>query len=65
MTQAQKDQIAGEIENEEFSYWLQNYASSSLRENDAPQYLIDLAKKAADALDEAESAFEKEGLFVV
>lgn len=64
MTDEQKEQIAGEIENQGFEYWLVNYASSSLPENNAPQSLIDIAKKAADALEEAENAFEAEGLFI-
>jgi len=64
MTDEQKEQIAGEIENQGFEYWLINYASSSLPANNAPQYVIDAAKKAADALEEAETVFEAEGLFL-
>jgi monomeric isocitrate dehydrogenase len=64
MTDEQKQQIAGEIENEGFEYWLINYASKSLPENNAPQHVIDVAKKAADALEEAETVFEAEGLFI-
>lgn len=64
MTDAQKEQIAGEIENQGFEYWLINYASSSLPENNAPQQLIDAAAKAAKALEEAEDLFEAEGLFI-
>jgi hypothetical protein len=64
MTKAEKEQIAGEIENQGFEYWLINYASSSLPENNAPQKLIDIAKKASDALELAETAFEAEGLFI-
>ena len=63
MTDEQKEQIAGEIENQGFEYWLINYASSSLVENNAPKELIEIAKKAADALEVAETAFEAEGLF--
>lgn len=65
MTDEQKEQIAGEIENEGFEYWLINYASSSLPKNNAPQHVIDAAKKAADALEEAETVFEAEGLFII
>ncbi len=64
MTDEQKEQIAGEIENQGFEYWLINYASTSLPENNAPQHVIDAAKKAADALEEAETVFEAEGLFL-
>lgn len=64
MTDGQKEQIAGEIENQGFEYWLINYASTSLPENNAPQHVIDAAKKAADALEEAETVFEAEGLFL-
>ena len=65
MTDEQKEQIAGEIENEGFEYWLINYASTSLPANNAPQHVIDAAKKAADALEEAETIFEAEGLFLM
>lgn len=63
MSEEQKEQIAAEIENQGFEYWLEHYASSSLPENDAPQELIDVAKKAADALEEATTLFEKYDLF--
>lgn len=63
MTDEQKEQIAGEIENQGFDYWLQNYASVSLPENNAPQELIDAAEKASTALDEAEALFSKYDLF--
>lgn len=63
MNEEQKEQIAGEIDNQGFEYWLSNYASSSLPENNAPQELIDIATKAADALEEAEAMFTKYGLF--
>lgn len=36
MTTEEKEQIAGEIENQGFEYWLTNYASSSLPDNNAP-----------------------------
>lgn len=64
MTSEEKEQIANEIENQGFEYWLINYSSSSLAENNAPQELRDIAKKAADALETAETAFEAEGLFI-
>jgi hypothetical protein len=64
MTSKEKEQIAGEIENEGFEYWLINYAGKSLVENNAPQHVIDIAKKAADVLEEAETIFEAEGLFL-
>lgn len=64
MTEEQKDQIAGEIENQGFEYWLVNYASSSLPENNAPQNLIDLAAKTANLLEECETAFMDAGLFL-
>ena len=64
MTDEQKEQIAGEIENQGFEYWLINYASTSLVDNNAPQRVIDVAKRAADALEEAETVFEAEGLFI-
>lgn len=64
MTDEQKEQIAAEIDNQGFDYWLTNYASSSLPENNAPQYLIDSAKKAAVALQECEDLFYKEGLLM-
>lgn len=64
MTDEQKEQIAGEIENQGFEYWLTNYSESSLPENNAPQHVIDAAKKAAEALEEAETVFEAEGLFI-
>lgn len=63
MTDEQKEQLAGEIENQGFAYWLQNYASSSLPENDAPQELVEVAEKARVALDEAETLFSKYDLF--
>lgn len=62
MTNDQKEQIAAEIDNEGFDYWLTNYASSSLPENNAPQHVIDAAKKAADAIEACEALFIKEGL---
>lgn len=62
MTDEEKEQIAGEIENQGFDYFLQNY-SSSLVENNAPQELIDIAEKAKLALDEAEALFTKYDLF--
>lgn len=64
MTEEQKEQIAGEIENEGFEYWLVNYASSSLPENNAPQHIIDIATRTAKLLEECEEAFIKEGLFL-
>lgn len=64
MTTEEKEQIAGEIENQGFEYWLTNYASSSLPDNNAPQHVIDAAEKAAAALEEAETVFEAEGLFL-
>lgn len=64
MTSKEKEQIAGEIENEGFEYWLINYAGKSLAENNAPQHVIDVAKKASDALEEAETVFQAEGLFL-
>lgn len=64
MTDEQKEQIAGEIENQGFEYWLINYAATSLKENNAPQHVIDAAKRASDALEEAETVFEAEGLFL-
>ena len=63
MSDEQKEQIAAEIENQGFDYWLQNYASSSLPENNAPQELIDAAEKASSALSEAEDMFSKYDLF--
>jgi len=62
MTEEQKDQIAGEIDNEGFDYWLQNYASSSLPENNAPKHIIEAAEKAAEALENCEQLFIEEGL---
>lgn len=62
MTDEQRDQIAAEIDNEGFDYWLQNYASSSLPENDAPQHIIEAAEKAKNALNEVEELFIAEGL---
>lgn len=62
MTDEQKEQIAAEIDNEGFDYWLTNYASSSLPENNAPQHIIDAATKAAEALEACEELFIKEGL---
>lgn len=59
MTDEQKEQIIGEIENQGFGYWLQNYARTSLPENDAPQELVEVAEKACAALDEAEALFSK------
>lgn len=64
MTDEQKEQIAGEIDNEGFEYWLVNFASSSLPKNNAPQELIDVAEKAAKAIVEAEEAFMREDLFI-
>lgn len=64
MTNEQKEQIAGEIDNQGFEYWLVNYSGTSLPENDAPQHVINAAKKAAEALEEAETVFEAEGLFI-
>lgn len=64
MTNEQKEQIAGEIEDQGFEYWLINSASTSLSENNAPQHVVDAAKKASDALEEAETVFEAEGLFI-
>lgn len=64
MTEEQKEQLIGEIENQGFEYWLTNYASSSLPENNAPQELIDVAEKAAAALEEAETLFSKYDLFL-
>lgn len=64
MTDEQKEQIAAEIDNEGFEYWLVNFSSTSLVENNAPQKLIDIAKKTAELLEEAEVAFEEEGLFL-
>lgn len=64
MTEEQKEQIAAEIDNQGFEYWLTNYASSSLPENNAPQALIDVANKAAVALEEAEALFIKYDLFL-
>ncbi len=64
MTEEQKEQLIGEIENQGFEYWLTNYASSSLPENGAPQELIDVAEKAARALEEAETLFSKYDLFL-
>ena len=64
MTNEQKEQIAAGIDNQGFEYWLVNYASSSLPENNAPQHIIDVAKKAADAIIEAENLFEAEGLIL-
>lgn len=62
MTDEQKEQIAAEIDNEGFDYWLTNYASSSLPENNAPQHIIDAAKKAAEAIEYCENLFIEEGL---
>lgn len=62
MTDEQKEQIAAEIDNEGFDYWLQNYASSSLKANNAPQHIIDAATKAAEALEFCEELFIEEGL---
>ena len=62
MTDEQKEQIAAEIDNQGFDYWLTNYASTSLPENNAPQHVIDAAEKATKALEEAERVFEAEGL---
>lgn len=64
MTSKEKEQIANEIENEGFEYWLINYAGKSLADNNAPQHVIDIAKKAADILEEAETVFQSEGLFI-
>lgn len=64
MTKEEKDRIANEIENEGFEYWLINFANKSLPDNNAPQHVIDIAKKASDVLEEAETVFEAEGLFL-
>ena len=62
MTDEQKEQIAAEIDNEGFDYWLTNYASSSLPENNAPEHIIEAARKAAEALEYCENLFIEEGL---
>lgn len=62
MTDEQKEQIAAEIDNEGFDYWLTNYASSSLPENDAPEHIIEAARKAAEAIEYCENLFIEEGL---
>ena len=64
MTDEQKAQIAGEIENEGFEYWMQNFAQNSLIENNAPKYLLGLVKNAVYHLELAEEAFIREGLMV-
>ena len=64
MTDEQKEQIAAEIDNEGFEYWLVNFSSNSLAENNAPQHIVDMAKNAARVMEEIEETFIKEGLFI-
>lgn len=63
MTQEQKEQIAAEIDNQGFDYWIQNYGVSSLEENDAPEELISLCDKADKAISALENAMQKEGCY--
>lgn len=54
LSQEEAEQIAGEIENEGFSYWItEGYAESALK--DHPE-LLELAVKAKNALDAIENA---------
>lgn len=55
MTDEQKEQIAGEIENQGFDYWITNYGVSSLKKNNAPQEIIDLTEKTANLLEQLET----------
>lgn len=62
MTDEQKEQIGAEIDNEGFDYWIVNYGVSSLKENNAPQDLIDETEKVAKLLDDLEQKYIDMGL---
>lgn len=58
LSEEEARQIAGEIENEGFSYWIEEgYAESALKDH---PYLLDLAVKAKKALGDIENALMSE-----
>lgn len=58
LSKEEAEQIAGEIDNEGFSYWItEGYAESALE--DHPE-LLKLAREAKEALDRIESALMAE-----
>lgn len=59
LTKKDAEQISGEIENQGFGYWVENYATSSLK--DYPE-LVELAKKADFAMRDLEDTLAEAGV---
>lgn len=62
MTEENKEQIYAEIDGEGFGYWVQNYATSSLKSQNSPENLIELAENAKKALDALEQGLRAENI---
>lgn len=61
VTEADANQLYGEIENQGFEYWLVNYASGSAELKKYPE-LYRIATDTAEAIRKAEDAFEDAGI---
>lgn len=61
VSQEDKEQLGGEIDNQGLEYWLAEYASSSEELQRYPE-LRKLAMKAAEAIKEIEAALDEEGI---
>lgn len=59
LTKKDAEQISGEIENQGFGCWVENYATSSLK--DYPE-LVELAKKADFAMRDLEDTLAEAGV---
>jgi len=61
LTEEDKEQLFGEIENEGFGYWVQNYGFD---EKDKDPKLVELCEKASDAMNELQSYLREQDIEV-
>lgn len=62
LTEEDKEQLFGEIENEGLGYWVQNYGYSEKRLEGEDEKLKDLCEKAREAMDNLDSYLREIGV---
>ena len=62
LTEEDKDQLYGEIENEGFGYWVQNYGYNEDRLEGSDEKLKELCEKARDAMNNLNSYLREIGV---
>lgn len=59
LTEEDKDQLFGEIDNEGFGYWIQNYG---FNDEEKDPKLVELCEKAREAMDNLQKYMREQGV---